>query len=341
MNPVTAEQLAAVVEKSRAQATIGALQAEGIYDDERTVYECGSDAVAIPVTDRPAETAYRELVVDEGPTEPRTLPDILAERGWSEDECARAPSSWAVVGNVILVRPEDCPRPEELGDALLDMHGEADTVVSREGIVGPHREPTLTVLAGEGDTETVHREHGTEYALDLSTTMFSPGNKAERTNMGSRVSADESVLDMFAGIGYFTLPMARAGATVTAVERNPASFEYLVENVVRNDVQDQVETYLADCRDVVDAFETPHFDRVVMGHYDAHQYLDSALTALTSGGTLHMHAVTPEKLIPDRPQSRLETTVEATDREIESMEVRTVKGYSEGVAHTVVDATID
>jgi tRNA wybutosine-synthesizing protein 2 len=29
---------------------------------------------------------------------------------------------------------------------------------------------------------------------------------------------------MFAGIGYFTLPMARAGATVTAVEHNPTSF---------------------------------------------------------------------------------------------------------------------
>ncbi|PSP46575.1 class I SAM-dependent methyltransferase family protein, partial [Halobacteriales archaeon QH_6_66_25] len=243
--------LSAVVEKPRAQAAIGSLRAEGVYDDDRSVYECGSGTVAIPVTAPPAETAVLEVIRDTGEPRLRTLADHLRERGWSDDELDRAPGSWAVIGSVVLVAVGDAPRPEEVGEALLAMHGEADTVLAREGIDGEHREPSVTVLAGEGDTETVHREHGTEYAMDLAEVMFSSGNKAERARMGEVVSEGERVADMFAGIGYFTLPMARAGAEVTAVERNPASFEYLVENVVRNGVQETVETYRADCRDVI------------------------------------------------------------------------------------------
>ena len=341
---MTANRLSAVVEKTRAQATIGALRAEGVYDDDRPVYECGGDAVAIPVTHPPEQTAVREVVVDEGPADPPTLATLLADRGWTEAELDSVPASWAVIGRVILVRVEDCPRPDEVGKALLDLHGGADTVLARTGIDGPHREPTVRVLAGEGDTETVHREHGTEYALDIATVMFSPGNKSERTLMGERVEDGERVLDMFAGIGYFTLPMARGGASVTAVERNPASFQYLVENVLRNGVQDRVETYRADCRDVtagVAAGDDRPFDRIVMGHYDAHEYLDSALAVLAPGGTLHLHTATPERLLPERPTSRLDRAVGEADRQITDIDVRNVKGYSEGVVHAVVDAVIE
>jgi len=307
---MTEQPLSAVVEKPRAQTAIEALRAEGVYDDDRSVYECGSGAVAIPVTEPPEETDVLEVVQEAGELRLRTLEDHLRERGWSDDELARAPGSWAVIGSVVLVELGDSPRPAEVGEALLSVHGEADTVLAREGIAGQHREPAVEVIAGEGDTETVHREHGTTYALDLAAVMFSPGNKSERARMGEVVSADERVLDMFAGIGYFTLPMARGGARVTAVERNPAAFQYLVENVVRNDVRERVETYRADCRDVVangvevaDAGGDPFaFDRVVMGYYDAYEYLDSALTALAPGGRIHMHEATPEKLVPDRPQ---------------------------------------
>ncbi|MFC6721698.1 class I SAM-dependent methyltransferase [Halobacteriaceae archaeon SHR40] len=341
------QPLSAVVEKPRAQAAIGSLRDEGVYDDSRSVYECGDETVAIPVTALPQETRVLDLIEEVGEPRLQTVTDHLRDRGWSDEELERAPGSWAVIGSAILVEASDTPRPSEVGEALLAMHGSADTVLARQGISGDHREPEVEVLAGEGDTETVHREHGTEYALDLSEVMFSPGNKAERARMGEIVSDTERVLDMFAGIGYFTLPIARAGAHVTAVERNPASFQYLVENVVRNGVQDRVETYRADNRDVIaggQADETPEhqfeFDRIVMGYYDAHEYLDSALGVIEPGGWVHMHEATPEGLVPDRPLGRLREAAERQDLDIETHSVQNVKGYSEGVAHVVVDAKL-
>lgn len=336
------KRLVAVVEKGRAQAAIGALRAEGVYDDERSVSAYGGDAVAVPVTSHPEETAVLAVVADERPAGSQSLADRLRERGWTEAELDHAPSSWAVVGSVVLVRIADCPRPAEVGEALLDLVGGADTVVTRHGIEGPHREPAVEVLAGEGDTETVHREHGTEYALDLSRVMFSPGNKAERVHMGERVREGERVLDPFAGIGYFTLPMARAGATVTAIERNPDAFAYLVENVVRNGVTDRVETYRADCRDVIAGFpDGTTFDRLVMGHYDANEYLADTLSVLAPGGTVHVHAATPERLPPERPARRVRAAAAEAGRTIDAMEIRRVKSYSEGVLHIVVDITIE
>jgi tRNA wybutosine-synthesizing protein 2 len=335
------DQLAVVVDQSRTQTVIDRLQAEGAYDGDRTVQPWDDDSVAVPVTSVPADLAVRDVVRQVGEPKLRDLDDYLRERGWTDDEIERAPSSWAVIGSVVLVDVGDAPRPEEVGEALLQVHGEADTVLSRGSITGENREPTVEVIAGTGDTETVHREHGTAYALDLAEVMFSPGNQAERALMGEVVDADERVLDMFAGIGYFTLPMARAGADVTAVERNPDSFRYLIENVQLNEVGDRVHPYRADCRDVAPELADDPVDRIVMGYYEAHEYLDAALPALAPGGVLHVHEATPNDLVFDRPIERIEAAAAEAGRAVEIVDTRRVKGYSEGVAHVVVDARIE
>ncbi|QLH81541.1 class I SAM-dependent methyltransferase [Halosimplex pelagicum] len=338
------ERLAVVVDKPRAEAVIDDLERAGVYDADRSVREYDEGSVSLPVTAVPDAVDYREVVRQVGEPRLRDLADHLRERGWTDDEIDRAPASWAVLGTVVLVDAGDAPRPAELGEALLDLHGAADTVLARGPITGAHREPDVTVLAGEGDTETVHREHGTTYAMDLAEVMFSPGNKAERARMGEQVSEGERVVDMFAGIGYFAVPMARAGAAVTAVERNPASFEFLLENVRRNGVADRVQPYRADCRDVLEQTDPAtdvRADRIVMGYYEAHEYLDSALGALEPGGVVHMHEATPEALVPDRPVERLRDAAADRDRSVEILETRRVKGYSEGVAHVVVDARVE
>ena len=331
-------RLVAVVAKPDAETTIDALRDEGVYDDTRSVEPYSEDIVALPVTARPSETAVRDVVETDLPRRERGLHDILRSKGWAESDLESVPSSWAVVGSIVLVDIGDCPNPETVGEALLALHGEADTVLAREGIAGKTREPEVRVLAGEGDTETVHTEHGTRYAMDLAEVMFSPGNEAERSGMANRVAAGERVFDMFAGIGYFTLPMARAGAEVLAAEIRPESYRYLVENAVLNGVQARVEAYRADCADVE---IEERVDRVVMGHYEAHERLDSAVTALRTDGVLHLHEATPTAELWDRPVGRIEAAAERAGRSVEVLDRRVVKGYSAGVEHVVVDARVE
>jgi len=352
--------LAAVVVKPRAEVATASLRAEGAYDDDRSVRAFDADTVALPVTRAPQETDVRRVVRQPDPEyRSREIADYLRERGWGEDAIATAPGSWAVVGSVILVDDGDYHDDAELGDALLELHGDADTVCIRGGVSGVHRTPDCRVIAGSGDTETVHVEHGTRYALDCAKVMFSPGNQAERVRMGEVASEGERVLDMFAGIGYFALPMARAGAAVTAVEVNPEAYRYLVENAQLNDVTGNLHAILGDCRDV----ETTA-DRVVMGYYgvsdgdsrggdgenasgersrerEAFDYLDTALDALEPGGVVHLHAAVHESELPDGPADRVRDAVADRGREATVDAVRTVKSHSAGVAHVVVDATVD
>ena len=349
MSEADEQALAAVVEKPRAEVATERLREEGVYDERRSVVEYGEETVALPVLEPPAETDVLEVVRQTDPEfRERGLPDLLAERGWTDEEIDRAPGSWAVIGSVVLVTLEDCPRESEVGEALLELHGEADTVLAHEGVAGERRQPDGRVIAGEGDTETIHTEHGTRYAMDLREVMFSPGNKAERARMADVIAGEagtaaetdsegaERVFDMFAGIGYFTLPMARAGADVTAAEINPAAYRYLIENAVLNDVQDRVEAYRADCRDV----EIEGADRVVMGYYDAYEYLGAAFEAVAPGGVLHVHEATPEALLWDRPVGRIEDAADRAGRDVEILVRREVKSHSEGVRHVVVDARV-
>ncbi|MFW5903316.1 MAG: class I SAM-dependent methyltransferase [Halolamina sp.] len=349
------DPLALVVPKESVDPTLDALRETGTYDDERRLVEYDDDRIAIPVTEPLADGALPdglrgELVRQADPQyRTRGIEDVLRERGWTDAEIARVPNSWAVLGTVILISLGTADEGDdddgegtftdeqevEIGEALLDLHGGADTVLAREGISGETREPSVRVIAGEGDTETVHTEHGIDYGMDLARVMFSPGNKAERKRMGEVVDPGERVFDMFAGIGYFTLPMAAAGARVTATEINPEAFRYLLKNAVSNGVQDRIAAYRADCRDV-DATA----DRIVMGYYDAHEYLDAALDALEPGGGVHLHEAVPDDLLWDRPIGHLENAASDADREVEILDRRRVKTHSEGVSHVVVDARV-
>jgi len=322
-------ELAVVVPREATESTLDSLASMGHYDDSRSIQPHGK-GVAIPVTDAPA--GYDAVPV-ELPARNRDLRDALADRGWDESKLDRLPTSWAVVGSCLLIQDDDFPNLPVVGEALLDLHGEADTVLVSHGIEGSRRDPDVEVIAGTGDTEVVHAEHGTKYALDLATVMFSPGNQAERARMGTVVSPDERVFDMFAGIGYFTLPMARAGATVTAAEINPEAYRYLVENAVLNGVEHRLSAFRADCRDV-DATA----DRVVMGHYDATAYLDTALAALNSG-TIHLHATVPTDDPWTEPVTALDSAAE--NRLLEVLDRRVVKSYAPGIDHVVVDARVD
>jgi tRNA wybutosine-synthesizing protein 2 len=80
--------------------------------------------------------------------------------------------------------------------------------------------------------------------------MFSSGNVNEKARVASFRCAGETVVDMFAGIGYFTVPiLVRAGAAhVHAMDHNADAVECLRRNLAQNHVADRATVYLGDNR---------------------------------------------------------------------------------------------
>lgn len=360
---MTDNRLAAIVRKPRGEEVLSTLRSEGVYDDSRRIIEHSDGTLAIPITKPPDIDVIRVIQQKYPEHRPKTLDILLRDRGWSDQDINCAPSSWAVIGSVILVAvPDDCPDESELGDALLELHGHAETVLARNEISGQRRIPDHRVIAGTGNTETIHEEHGVKYKLDLSNVMFSPGNKRERTRMAALIaesatqdrpattvsdipddlrsldglSPDEHVFDMFAGIGYFTLPAAVAGASVTAAEINPTSFEYLCTNLSLNNVDDRVTPYRTNCRNL----EPDAVDRVVMGHYDSSEYLQTALQTVQYNGVVHYHALVPDANLWSQPADTLTEAASSVDRDISIEGQHRIKSYAEGIYHVVIDARV-
>ncbi len=192
------------------------------------------------------------------------------------------------------------------------------------------RTPKIQVLWGETG-EVQHHENGYTYFLDPGKVMFAQGNRVEKMRMAQLVQnsdTTERIADMFAGIGYFTIPVAGSGAFVHAMEINPVAFGYLNRNIHENGLKDRISSSLGDCRDNLNGT----YDRIIMGHFDAVSLLPSALMHVRKGSVIHLHSTGPvEDLIKKYVES---AGFSAT------IHVHKVKKYRPHVWHVVQDVTI-
>jgi tRNA wybutosine-synthesizing protein 2 len=257
------------------------------------------------------------------------------------EELEALPRGWQIIGDVALVHIPSVLQAKKalIAEGLLTLYPRCKTVLETHRIAGEYRQPVFEKLAGDG-TETLHKENYVVYKLDVARIMFSQGNFYERRRMGT-VGNGEKVVDMFAGIGYFTLPMAvhARPEKILAIELNPESYGYLCENVRINHVEDIVEPVLGDCRE-----KAPEgwADRAIMGYVGTTQeYLPWGICTLKPGGILHYHETTPDKLVFERPIQNIRDAAKMQGRRAEILETIKIKKYSPGVWHVVVDARID
>lgn len=214
-------------------------------------------------------------------------------RGYIGGKAGLIKGGWELVGGVLILSlPEELyPERRRIGEAILEFHPRARSVVVRERITHPFRKPLAEVVAGDRDTATLHKENGILFSLDPLRVMFSAGNFSERERMAYISSPEEEVLDMFSGVGQFSLPMAKHSQPrkVVAVEKSAETYSFLEENVALNRL-DNVEARHGDNREVSPA---SFAHRVLMGYlFSPEKYIPVALGALKAGGgVVHFHAL--------------------------------------------------
>ena len=160
------------------------------------------------------------------------------------------------------------------------------------GIAGIERAPRVEVIWGAAG-EVRQKEYGCTFSLDPARVMYAMGNLSERhrlVNLVKENGACECVGDLFAGIGYFSIPLARAGCRVHAMEISPVAFGYLQRNIRENDVSDRVQAECGNCRDLLRG----EYDRLILGHFDAPDHLPLALAHARAGSVLHIHTLRDE-----------------------------------------------
>jgi tRNA wybutosine-synthesizing protein 2 len=302
------------------------------------------DFLEFPITEASGDKVENFPVIEQINPEFLEKPGSLKEylkTSFSEAELACVPAGWQVLGDIIIVYiPETLEDKKiNLAEALLSMYPRCGTVVRDFGIEGQFRQPKREILLGS-KTETLHKEHGCFFKQDVTKVMYSKGNLEERKRM-SHLGKGEVIVDMFAGIGYFSIPMAvhSRPKKIIGIEINPESFVYLKENIRLNKVEDIFVPICGDCSKFAPEGTA---DRVIMGYVGTtHHYLEPAIKALKqSGGILHYHETVPESLARTRPQERIRKAAYALGKKVEILEIRRIKKYSPGVLHVVIDALI-
>ena len=151
----------------------------------------------------------------------------------------------------------------------------------------------LVHLAGERRTTTTYREHGCSFKVDISRVCVTPRLSYEHLRVARLVRPGEKVLNMFAGVGIFSIVIARHSrpSKVYSIDINPEAYKLMVENVRLNRVEGVVEPILGDAARVVGERLEGSSDRVLMPLPAlALDYLPHALKALKGGrGWVHVY----------------------------------------------------
>lgn len=253
------------------------------------------------------------------------------------------PEKWEKIGSVVILRVPEKLRPYQdiIGRVYAEVLGCSSVLHDRGGVSGVYREPSVEVIFGSSDTETIHRENGIRFRFDPKQIMFSSGNLAERQRMARIANKDETIVDLFAGIGYFSLPMAvhSKPKRIVACEINPVAYRYLCENVVLNHVSGIVEPLFGDNRLIA---PKDCADRVILGYlHGSERFLHVGLACLrTKGGVIHYHQLVPVELIPEQPLSHIQKAATRWRRSVELVQTQVIKSYAPGIEHVVLDVRV-
>jgi len=160
----------------------------------------------------------------------------------TEKELSLVPTSFDVVGNIIIFSefPKQLIKKEKIiGEAFLKEFNNAKTICKKtKKYSGKFRTPTLKIIAGEKNKETVHKENGVILKLDVEKVYFSMRSANERLRIANLIKKGEEVLVMFSGCAPFPCVFAKKSQAkyIYGIEINPIAHKYAVENIKTNKI---------------------------------------------------------------------------------------------------------
>jgi len=210
-----------------------------------------------------------------------------------ENPLTQVPGAYELIGNIAIIDQHEENAPE-IAKVLLQHKNIKTIFQATSAVCGEYRTRELLFIVGEQQTETIYRENGCRYLLDVTQVYFTPRLSTERIRIADQVKNGDKVVDMFAGIGPFSILIAKRypRAHVIAVDKNPVAIKYLRENVRLNKVKN-IEIKEGDARDEVKGISDA--DHVIMNlPHSGLEFIDSAFGIIKKGGAIHFYAISHE-----------------------------------------------
>ncbi len=306
-----------------------------------------SDREVSRIREQAGEIAIQSGVFEEVEIAPKTLEEAV--RGQIPSELTRQlPRALDVIGDISVIElPQDLEQfSSVVGRGIMKVNPHVRLVLwKRSETGGQFRTRKFQVIGGVGGTETVCREFGCEYHLDISKVFFSPRLSHERMRVAQKVKPGELVVDMFAGVGPYSVLMAKLQpqSTVYSVDVNPEAIKYLKENSFANQVAERIIPMLGDSRQLAGRELRGLADRIIMNlPSDAEDYLPAASQILKpKGGEVHFYTFASREGSVETIRNRFRSAVEAQNRKVESfLFSKVIKEVSSNRVQVAIDARV-
>lgn len=208
-------------------------------------------------------------------------------------------SSYDIIGNIIIIKIPNSliPKKKIIGDILLgNIPNIRSVYMQNTSVSGEYRLRGLELIAGSEKYLTIYREHGCPFLVNVATSYFSPRLSTERLRISKLVSKGESILNLFAGVGTFSILIAkRASVPVYSIDSNLDAYILSLLNTKLNKVGDRhfsihdnaANILLNTCKTYSSFIDK--FDRILMPLPEyAFEFIDLAVKCLhIKGGYLH------------------------------------------------------
>ena len=346
------------VPKKSGEQAIRLLRELKLHDSSLRVKQTG-DFLCIPLKSEPKTSTLKKIEstlseyelysqnFSEQPKRHLAPQDFLTNK-LPPDLLAVIPRAIDFVGEIAIVEitPKLVEYKTAIGQAILNAHKPTKTVLAKSGAVeGVFRLRDFEVIAGKKQTATVYKEYGCLYHVDVAKAYFSPRLSSEHNRVANATNDGETVVDLFAGVGPFAVPIAKMhkNVRVYGVDVNPDAVELLKRNIAVNRVEKQVIPILEDARQVVKERLFGKADRVIMNLPEtALDFVDVACQTLKpEGGVVHFYDFVRGSDPQKTASVRLTNAVKKSKRRLsEVLLAKTVREVAPYTWQVVVDAKI-
>src|SRR5207249_10944271 len=145
----------------------------------------------------------------------------------------------------------------------------------------------------------------------------------EHRSGAQQVKPGECVVDMFAGVGPFSILIAKRlnDVQIHAIDANPEATRLIGENATMNKVQDRIKVWSGDARVVIKNNLAGTATRVIMNHpSQAREFLEPAREALgTDGGIVHYYTFAEVADSESRARKELEGALDNSGWKLEKV----------------------
>ncbi|WP_406655935.1 class I SAM-dependent methyltransferase family protein [Methanolobus sp. ZRKC2] len=213
----------------------------------------------------------------------------------------KLPNRFDIIGDIAVVSiPGSMGNyKQDIASAIMERMKNIRMVLNKiSKLEGDRRIAEFEIIVGNS-TETIHREFGFSYRIDLQKSFFNGRLAFERKRIASLVKPGENVLVPFSGVGPFAIPSAAAGARVVAVEMNSDACICLKENCRLNKVEEHISIINADANNIPNILRED-FDRAIIPTpYGMDHFLETISGLVKAGGHLHFYTFKVKEQIPE------------------------------------------